>query len=63
MTIPIISRRWRSRSTRICKTLPFQPELIVASFHGMPQKYVDQGDPYQAQCIATTEALTQAHGP
>jgi len=38
-------------------TLPFQPELIVASFHGMPQKYVDQGDPYEAQCIATTEAL------
>src|SRR4051812_40650447 len=26
-------------------TLPFQPELIVASFHGMPQKYVDKGDP------------------
>jgi ferrochelatase len=37
--------------------LPFQPELIVASFHGMPQKYVDKGDPYQAQCVATTEAL------
>src|SRR3984885_4379055 len=39
------------------KTLPFQPELIVASYHGMPQKYVDEGDPYEAQCIATTEAL------
>jgi ferrochelatase len=38
-------------------SLPFQPELIVASFHGMPQKYVDNGDPYQAQCIATTDAL------
>jgi protoporphyrin/coproporphyrin ferrochelatase len=38
-------------------SLPFQPELIVASFHGMPQKYVDKGDPYQAQCIATTDAL------
>src|SRR5438270_3090079 len=24
-------------------TLPFVPELIVASFHGMPQKYIDQG--------------------
>jgi len=38
-------------------TLPFQPEIIVASFHGMPQKYVDKGDPYQSQCIATTDAL------
>jgi ferrochelatase len=44
------------------KTLAFQPELIVASFHGMPQKYVDKGDPYQAQCIATTEALRKQMG-
>src|SRR5712664_1456335 len=27
-------------------TLPFQPDLIVASYHGMPQQYVDRGDPY-----------------
>jgi ferrochelatase len=38
-------------------TLPFKPELIVASFHGMPREYVDKGDPYQAQCIATVDAL------
>ena len=44
------------------KTLPFTPELIVASFHGMPQEYVDKGDPYQAQCIATTEALRKRMG-
>jgi ferrochelatase len=44
------------------KTLPFQPELIVASFHGMPQKYIDKGDPYQAQCAATTDALRKHMG-
>jgi len=44
------------------KTLAFQPELIVASFHGMPQNYVDKGDPYQAQCIATTNALRKRMG-
>jgi ferrochelatase len=44
------------------KTLAFQPELIVASFHGMPQNYVDKGDPYQAQCIATTDALRKRLG-
>ena len=38
-------------------TLSFDPELIVASFHGMPKDYVDKGDPYQAQCVATTDAL------
>jgi ferrochelatase len=43
-------------------SLPFQPERIVASFHGMPQKYIDKGDPYQAQCIATTEALRKRMG-
>jgi len=43
-------------------TLPFQPEIIVASFHGMPQKYVDKGDPYQSHCIATTDALRKRMG-
>lgn len=43
-------------------SLPFTPELIVASFHGMPQKYIDKGDPYQSQCIATIEALRRRMG-
>ena len=43
-------------------TLSFEPELIVASFHGMPQKYVDQGDPYFSQCVATTDALRKRLG-
>jgi len=43
-------------------SLPFQPEIIVASFHGMPQKYVDKGDPYQTQCVATTDALRKRMG-
>jgi protoporphyrin/coproporphyrin ferrochelatase len=38
-------------------SLPFKPELIVASFHGMPKDYVDRGDPYFSQCVATTDAL------
>src|SRR5262245_51074312 len=42
--------------------LPFKPELIVASFHGMPKEYVDKGDPYQGQCIATTNALRERLG-
>jgi ferrochelatase len=42
--------------------LPFEPELIVASFHGMPKSYIDKGDPYQSHCIATTEALRRRLG-
>jgi ferrochelatase len=44
-------------------TLEFEPEVILASFHGLPQAYVDKGDPYQEQCGATTEALRAALGP
>jgi ferrochelatase len=43
--------------------LDFEPEAIIASFHGIPQAYVAQGDPYQQQCIETTEALRAALGP
>src|SRR5690349_11715834 len=43
-------------------TLAFQPELIVASFHGMPQKYVDKGDPYYDHCVMTTRLLRQKLG-
>lgn len=38
-------------------SLPYKPDRIIASFHGMPQTYIDKGDPYQAQCVATIEAL------
>lgn len=30
---------------------------LIMSFHGLPQKSVDQGDPYQAQCIETAKIL------
>ncbi len=44
-------------------TLPFEPEVIVVSFHGMPQKYIDKGDPYQAQCVVTTDKLREQLEP
>lgn len=43
-------------------SLSFKPEVIVASFHGMPQKYVDKGDPYQTHCVTTVEALRKRLG-
>jgi ferrochelatase len=41
------------------KALPFSPDVIVASYHGMPQDYVQKGDPYERQCVRTTELLRQ----
>jgi protoporphyrin/coproporphyrin ferrochelatase len=39
------------------KSLPFEPEVIVASFHGIPQDYFDKGDPYYCHCAKTTRLL------
>ena len=39
------------------RALPFAPDAIVASYHGMPQEYVQNGDPYEGQCVRTTELL------
>jgi ferrochelatase len=35
----------------------FAPDVIVASFHGMPAATVAKGDPYYEQCVRTGEAL------
>ena len=39
------------------KALPFTPDAIIASYHGMPRDYVRKGDPYEAQCVRTTALL------
>ncbi len=44
------------------KALPFTPNVIVASYHGMPKDYVAKGDPYESQCVRTTELLRQQLG-
>ena len=40
--------------------LAFQPETIIASFHGMPRAYLEQGDPYHCQCMKTSRLLREA---
>lgn len=42
--------------------LPFEPEAIVASFHGMPRRTLDLGDPYHCQCQKTARLLGEALG-
>ena len=39
------------------KALPFTPEMILASFHGIPKSYADDGDPYPEQCYETVRLL------
>jgi ferrochelatase len=39
--------------------LAFNPEVIVASYHGVPEDYVGKGDPYAGHCAETTRLLRQ----
>ena len=39
--------------------LPFKPDLILASFHGIPKSYADEGDPYPAHCTETVRLLRE----
>ncbi len=42
--------------------LDWQPDAILTSYHGLPQAYVDKGDPYQKECLTTTQLLRDYMG-
>jgi len=42
--------------------LGFEPQALVASFHGMPQRTLDLGDPYYHHCLKTVQLLEAALG-
>ena len=37
----------------------WKPDLIVASYHGIPKKYFDKGDPYHCYCHKTTRLISE----
>ncbi|AUQ51770.1 ferrochelatase HemH [Phaeobacter inhibens] len=39
-----------------------KPEILVVSYHGMPKRYLMQGDPYHCQCQKTTRLLKEHLG-
>jgi ferrochelatase len=39
--------------------LGWAPDVIIASYHGMPEAYVRKGDPYYDHCVETTRLLRQ----
>ncbi len=42
---------------RTLGTLDWKPDMLVGSFHGLPQSYVAAGDPYPEECERTMRAL------
>ncbi len=43
-------------------TLDFKPDVVLASFHGMPERTLHLGDPYHCQCRKTARLLSEAMG-
>ncbi len=43
-------------------TLDFEPEVVLASYHGIPKPYFEKGDPYHCHCQKTTRLLREKLG-
>jgi len=42
--------------------LDFEPEKVIASFHGIPKSYFEKGDPYHCHCLKTSRLLDKELG-
>ncbi len=47
---------------RAYAALDRRPDVLVASYHGMPKRYLMEGDPYHCQCAKTTRLLRERLG-
>jgi protoporphyrin/coproporphyrin ferrochelatase len=45
-----------------CSKLAYQPQVFLASFHGMPAASATKGDPYYEQCLRTGELIRRRLG-
>ena len=43
-------------------SLEWEPESVLASFHGIPKRYFEAGDPYYCFCHKTTRLMREALG-
>ena len=41
------------------ETINWKPDLIISSYHGIPKKYFDKGDPYHCYCHKTTRLMKE----
>ncbi|NGO51764.1 ferrochelatase [Allomesorhizobium camelthorni] len=51
----------RSIETHLA-SLDFAPEVVIASYHGIPKAYSDKGDPYYWHCLETTRLVRERLG-
>ena len=41
------------------ENIDWKPDLIISSYHGIPKKYFDKGDPYHCYCHKTTRLMKE----
>ncbi|MGI9514575.1 MAG: ferrochelatase [Anderseniella sp.] len=44
------------------KSIDYKPDVVVASFHGLPKSYLMRGDPYHCHCQKTARLLREKMG-
>jgi ferrochelatase len=59
---PLYIGALRDHLTRQLNALDFEPERLLLSFHGMPQRALELGDPYHCHCQKTAHLLSEAMG-
>jgi protoporphyrin/coproporphyrin ferrochelatase len=59
---PLYIEALRGNLSRQLAALDFQPERLLLSFHGMPRRTTELGDPYHDQCQTTARLVSEALG-
>jgi protoporphyrin/coproporphyrin ferrochelatase len=57
---PLHIEALRADLARQIAALDFAPEVLLLSFHGMPERTLHLGDPYHCQCRKTARLLSEA---
>ena len=56
---PLYIEALKKSILKTMKKLKWKPDVIVASYHGIPKKYFEKGDPYHCYCQKTTRLLKE----
>jgi ferrochelatase len=59
---PLYIEALRANLARQLASLEFEPQRLLLSFHGMPQRTLQAGDPYHCHCLKTARLLSEALG-
>jgi protoporphyrin/coproporphyrin ferrochelatase len=59
---PVYIEALRANLARQISALDFEPEKLLLSFHGMPRRTLDLGDPYHCHCQKTARLVSEALG-